>query len=150
MLDAKGLKRLGRAELLELLLAQTMEAERLQEELDKTNAKLADREIKITSAGNLAEAVLAVNGVMESAQAAASQYVENAQGILEQTQHKCELVLKLARESAERIISEAKAKADSMIAEAEATAAATESQLSPDDIIPTDNNEIESEITDET
>lgn len=150
MLDAKGLKRLGRAELLELLLAQTMETERLQGELDKANAKLADREIKVTSAGNLAEAVLAVNGVMESAQAAASQYVENAQDILEQTQHKCELVLKLARESAERILSEAKTKADGIIAEAEATTAATVPQLSPDDAFLPENNEIESEITDET
>lgn len=98
MLDSKRLKRLSRAELLELLLAQTMETERLQDELDKANAKLAEREIKIESAGNLAEAVLSVNGVMEAAQAAAQQYIDNARDILEQTKHKCELILKLAAE----------------------------------------------------
>lgn len=98
MLDAKRLKRLSRAELLELLLAQTMESERLQDELDKANQKLADRELKISSAGNLADAVLSVNGVMDAAQAAARQYIDNAQDILEQTKHKCELILKLARE----------------------------------------------------
>lgn len=100
MLDSKRLKRLSRAELLELLLAQTMETERLQDELDKANAKLADREIKIDAAGNLAEAVLNVNGVMEAAQAAAQQYIDNARDVLEQTKHKCELILKLAKESA--------------------------------------------------
>lgn len=100
MLDSKRLKRLSRAELLELLLAQTMETERLQDELDKANAKLADREIKIDAAGNLAEAVLSVNGVMEAAQAAAQQYIDNARDVLEQTKHKCELILKLAKESA--------------------------------------------------
>ena len=69
----KELKRLTRAELLEMLLAQTQESERLRERLETAQAKLADRDLKIAQSGDLAQAALAVNGVMEAAQAAAKQ-----------------------------------------------------------------------------
>ncbi|MBQ8621567.1 MAG: hypothetical protein IJ422_04550 [Oscillospiraceae bacterium] len=73
----KELKRLNRAELLELLLVQTKEVERLRHELAEARQELADRRLGLRKAGNLAQAVLAVNGVMEAAQAAANQYLEN-------------------------------------------------------------------------
>ncbi len=77
-MDDKKLKRLSRAELLELLLFQTKETERLQERVKELEAQLADKQIKIKEAGNLAQAVLEVNKVVEIAQAAADQYLENA------------------------------------------------------------------------
>lgn len=73
----KELKKLNRAELLELLLVQTKEVERLRHELAEVRQELADRRLGLKQAGNLAQAVLAVNGVMEAAQAAANQYLEN-------------------------------------------------------------------------
>ena len=62
----KELKRLSRSELLELLL-QTQETERLRKELAIVREQLANRQMQVAEAGNLAEAVLAVNGVMEAA-----------------------------------------------------------------------------------
>ena len=73
----KELKKLSRAELLELLLIQTKEVDRLQKELDETKAKLEDKTIKIDNAGSIAEAALKLNGVFEAAQKAAQQYIDN-------------------------------------------------------------------------
>jgi len=73
----KELKRLSRAELLELLLIQTRETEQLRRKLEKAEAALADRQLRLSNAGDLAQAVLSINGVMEAAQAAAQQYLDN-------------------------------------------------------------------------
>ena len=73
----KELKRLSRAELLELLLIQTRETEQLRRKLEKAEAALADRQLRLSNAGDLAQAVLSINGVMEAAQAAAQQYLRD-------------------------------------------------------------------------
>ena len=73
----KELRRLSRAELLELLLAQAEENEKLKKRLRKTEAALADRRIAIEQSGTLAEAALKLNGVFEAADRAARQYLEN-------------------------------------------------------------------------
>ncbi len=73
----KELKRLSRAELLELLLLQTQESERLRTELAQTRQQLEERQLRIQNAGSLAQAVIDINGVMEAAQKAADQYLEN-------------------------------------------------------------------------
>ena len=99
----KELKRLNRAELLELLLTQTRETERLQKELEETKARLNDRNLRIQETGDLAQAVLSLNGVMEAAQAAANQYLENIQAMERETREKCQLLLRQAREEAEKV-----------------------------------------------
>lgn len=73
----KELRRLSRAELLELLLAQEEENEKLKKRLRKTEAALADRRIAIEQSGTLAEAALKLNKVFEAADRAARQYLEN-------------------------------------------------------------------------
>jgi light-regulated signal transduction histidine kinase (bacteriophytochrome) len=73
----KELARLGRRELLELLIQQSKEMAQLQQELDEAKAQLARREITIESCGTLAEAALKLSGIFEAADAAAAQYLEN-------------------------------------------------------------------------
>lgn len=75
----KELRRLSRAELLEMLLVQTEENERLRERLDEAEAALNDRRIEIERAGSLAEASLRLNKVFTAADEAARQYLENVQ-----------------------------------------------------------------------
>ena len=77
----KELRRLSRRELLQMLLEQTSEVERLQAELDKTRAELNDRAIMLESCGNIAEASLKINRVFEAAQQAAEQYLINVRRI---------------------------------------------------------------------
>ncbi len=71
----KELKRLKRVDLLELLIAQSRENERLRAELEETRSKLEAKELALKQAGSIAEAALQLNRVFEAAQAAADQYV---------------------------------------------------------------------------
>lgn len=96
----KELKKLSRAELLELLLIQTKEVETLREKLTQAEILLADRYLRAEMAGSLAEAVLVVNGVMEKAQAAADQYLENIRKMEEQTRLRCDQLLRKAEREA--------------------------------------------------
>lgn len=71
----KELKRLKRVDLLELLLAQSRENDRLRAELEETRRKLDAKELVLEQAGSIAEAALRLNKVFETAQAAADQYI---------------------------------------------------------------------------
>lgn len=123
------LKRLNRAELLELLLDQTKTAEdlqralddtsaRMQQELDEANEKLNDREINIREAGSIAAAAAEINHLFESADATVKQYMDNAIAQADRRTRE-------ATAEAERILAEAKAQAQRTVAEANAQAQRT-------------------------
>lgn len=118
----KDLRKLGRTELLEMLIAQSKEVMRLQAELDEANhkldearKKLEDRNIVISNAGSIAEAALQINGVFDTAQQAAQQYLDNLNGIqakcdemearsqqmLADTQARCDELVQKAREDSQ-------------------------------------------------
>lgn len=99
----KELKRLSRSELLELLLIQTRENERLLKQLTEAEERITQREMKMEKAGDLAHAVLEVNGVMAAAQAAAQQYLDNIAVMEKKTQERCQAMLEEARREAEQI-----------------------------------------------
>ncbi len=101
------LKKLNRKELLEILIEQSNEIEHLEAALQATEAKLQERALKISSAGSIAEASLALNGVFEAAQAAAEQYLEN----IRNSESICQKMQEEAKQRAEQIVAEAEAKA---------------------------------------
>lgn len=103
----KELKKLSRGELLELLLMQTREAELLRMQLDEAKKQLQNRELRLREVGNIADATLAINGVMESAQKAAEQYLENIRRMEEETKARCEKLLIDATNEADKIRHEA-------------------------------------------
>ena len=74
------LLKLKRAEILEIMLAQSREIDSLRKELEETKAELEDRRIRIGKAGSLAEASLQLTRVIEEAQKAADIYLENIKG----------------------------------------------------------------------
>lgn len=71
------LKKMSRSELLEMLIEQTEENNRLREQLGETRKKLMDKNLACEEAGSIAQAALELNGVFEAAQAACDQYTEN-------------------------------------------------------------------------
>ena len=114
------LRKLSRRELLKMLVAQAEENKSLQERLEKAEAQLADRQIKIEQAGSLAEASLSLNGVFQAADDAARQYLENIEtlsrqqdeicrGIQEEAERKATLLLKEAESYKEKAKEEADA-----------------------------------------
>ncbi len=73
----KTLRKMSRRELMEMLLEQSKEVERLRAELEQAEQKLRNRQILLREAGSIAEASLRLNEVFESAQRAADQYLLN-------------------------------------------------------------------------
>lgn len=76
-MDKKDLSKLKRSELLEIMLAQSEEIDRLRGELAKKDEQLQNREIAIANAGSIAEAALNVTKVFDEAQKAADLYLDN-------------------------------------------------------------------------
>ena len=102
----KELRRLSRAELLEMLIAQSEELRDVKERLKSAEAILASRVIEINTAGSIAEASLRLNGVFEAAQAACEQYMENIRLLNERSQLVCRQMEKESREQADRLLEE--------------------------------------------
>lgn len=73
----KELRKLRRAELLEILIEQSKENERLKKELADVKRQLESKKIKIRESGSIAEAALKLGGVFEAAQRAVDIYKAN-------------------------------------------------------------------------
>lgn len=85
----KELKRLNRSELLQILLEQSIEIEKLQQQLAAAQQALAQREVKIAEAGTLAEAALRLNTIFADADAAAALYLDNIRRLEAEYKEKC-------------------------------------------------------------
>lgn len=103
----KELKKLKRAELLEILVEQNREIEQLQQELEAVKQQLASREIAIAEAGSIAEAALNLNGVFSAAQAACSQYIDNMKQRSEQQERLCADMERETKEKCARMVLDA-------------------------------------------
>lgn len=73
----KELKKLSRTDLLEMLIEQGKEIERLKKIIKICKKELQSRKIMINEAGSIAEASLKLNKIFEDAQKAADQYLLN-------------------------------------------------------------------------
>ena len=122
----KELRHLKRVELLEMLIAQVEENEKLKESLEEAQKALSDRQLIINQAGSIADAALQVNGVYAVAQAAASQYLENIQRLSGEQ----EVICKQMEADAEKKAAAIRAEADAYSQEVRAKADAYWKQIS--------------------
>ncbi len=113
MTDAE-LKKLSRSELLEMLLVQTKEVERLQKQLARTEQKLASQKLNMEKAGSIAQAALELNGVFDAAQRAADQYLENVRTMESSTRKRCEEMERSTREQCDQMIRDARRESSQM------------------------------------
>ena len=80
-LDASRLLKLRKKDLLEIMLRQGQEIDRLRDRGAELEEKLESKEIIIDNAGSLAEASLALTAIFEEAQKAADIYLSNVSRI---------------------------------------------------------------------
>ena len=78
------LRKLSRMELLEMLLEQSKEVERLRQENQRLAEQLENRRIMIDEAGSIAEAAMELNQIFETAQKTADQYLQNVRQLCEE------------------------------------------------------------------
>lgn len=108
----KELRRLGRGDLLNLLLEQSRENQRLREQLQAAQDALADKAICINQAGSIAEASLQLNGVFQAAERACQQYTENIVRLSQHQQVICAQREKESQEKALQIVADAQKQAE--------------------------------------
>jgi len=114
----KQMRKLSRADLLEMLIEQSTELEALRAKLEETESALKTKEIRIAESGTMAEATLRLNGVFEAAQRAGEQYLENIRMRCWQQEELCIRVENEALKDAERRLAEAEKKAGEIEKEA--------------------------------
>lgn len=73
----RKLRKMKKIELLEMLLEQEREIEKLQAENEELKEKLENKRLTLEKAGSIAEAALSLSGVFEAAQKAAEMYLES-------------------------------------------------------------------------
>lgn len=102
------LKKLKRYDLVKLLLDQKKENERLENENKELKKKLDERLLKMEESGSLAEAVLELNQVFESADSAARQYKAS----LQKAYYQIDSMKKETRTYCEELVEQAKTEAN--------------------------------------
>ena len=104
----KEFKRLSRAQLIDIIYELQLELDKVNEEKQELESKLADKRLRLQSAGNIAEAALEMNDCFRSAQNAAEQYLNEIKAIREETKAERQRILAQAQAEAEAIIAIAK------------------------------------------
>lgn len=121
----KELRRLSRMELIQLLLDQAKELERVQKELEEAKAALESRKISIRNVGSIAEASLEINKVLEAAQRAADQFLENAKAeYTRQAQEQYDEIMGQSEETKDETENDTEAESDAMLEESQRKAGA--------------------------
>ena len=100
----KEFKRLSRAQLIEIIYQFQLKQDELTAENERLTKELADKRLRVSEAGNIAEAALAINNVMKSAQDAADEYLEEIRILRDETKEKCQLILENAQMEADNLI----------------------------------------------
>ncbi len=104
----KEFKRLSRAQLIDIIYQLQLKQEELTAENERLTRELNDKRLRVSQAGNIAQAALEVHNVMRAAQDAADHYVEE---IMHRADQEQERMLKEAKAEAARIIENARQKA---------------------------------------
>ena len=104
----RELRRMHRAELIEIIYALKQSEDQLKAQNAALTAQLQDRQLRLESAGSIAQAALELNNVFASVQASLADTNATAANTLSQ-----------ARSEAKRILEQAQADADSLKAQAQ-------------------------------
>ena len=103
----KEFKHLSRSQLIEIIYRLQLQIDELGEQNKALEDALADKRLRISNTGNLAEAALEINDCFHSAQSAAEQYLNEIKLMREETETERQQILAQAREEASAIIANA-------------------------------------------
>ncbi len=108
----KEFKRLSRSQLIDIIYQLQLKEEELIEENKKLKEALEDKRIRMEKAGNIAEAAIGINDVIQSAQNAAEQYLKEIELMYEEMHKEVEKerqsIVKRTQEEAAAIIAHTK------------------------------------------
>ena len=125
----KEFRKLGRSELVEIIYQLQKERESLQMELKTVKEQLATKELKISKAGSIAEAVVGLNDIFKIAQDTADQYLKQIKAANDETEMKCINMLKDAQSKSEEMLKNAQEQSSSILEQTDKDIAAKQEAL---------------------
>ena len=103
----KEFKRLTRSQLIDIIYQFQLQIDKLTEQNQELERELADKRLRLSKVGNIADAALEINNCFRSAQDAAEQYLNEIRAIREETEKERLMILEKAKSEASAIILEA-------------------------------------------
>ena len=94
--------------MIDIIYQLQLQLEKVNEEKRELEGKLADKRLRLSTVGNIAEAALEINDCFRSAQNAAEQYLNEIKAIREEAEAERQRILAQAQAEAEAIIAGAK------------------------------------------
>ena len=108
----KEFRKLKRSDLIAIIYEYQKKQEELVKEIGELRAQLESKNLKISKAGSIAEAVVGLDLLFETAQKTADDYIEQVRLANEEAEQKAAEIIKQAEKEAAEIVSKAKDKAD--------------------------------------
>ena len=106
----KEFKQLSRAQLIDIIYQLQLQVDELEEQKHTLEKALVDKRLRISNAGNIAEAALEINDCFRSAQNAAEQYLNEIKIMRQETEAECKRILAEAQAEAEMVMANAQKK----------------------------------------
>lgn len=141
----KEFRRLNRMELIDMIRLLRESEAQLKSENDALREQLADRRTRLDNAGSIAEAILSLSGIAETAQTAADDYLAEIRAMHAEAERK----LADAEANADNLIKSALRRATEIIAEAARRSAPPEDADEVTEDVPADAAEPPSDEPDE-
>ena len=113
----KEFKRLSRSQLIEIIYQLQLKIEDMDRENRELKDALEDKRLRIAQAGNIAEAALEINNVMQSVQVAAHQYLEEIRIRKMETEEACRQLLEQAQQEVRSVSGQTSAAEENVTAE---------------------------------
>lgn len=111
-------KQLNRAQLIDVIYQLQLQVDELNGQKQKLEAAIADKRLRISAVGSIAEAALEINDCFRNAQNAADQYLSEIKAIRKDAEERRAKLLGEARTEAEEILAKAKEEAEALLAKA--------------------------------
>ena len=108
----KEFRKLKRSDLIAIIYEYQKKQEELVKEIGELRAQLESKNLKISKAGSIAEAVVGLDLLFETAQKTADDYIEQVRLANEEAEQKAAEIIKQAEKEAAEIVSKARDRAD--------------------------------------
>ena len=86
---SKELRKLNRRELIDIIYQMKKNEQQMQEQIDALHSELEEKRFRLSQAGSIAEAALAVTNVFSAAQEAADVYLRQIAAMKAETEAEC-------------------------------------------------------------
>ena len=108
----KEFRKLKRGDLIAIIYEYQKKQEELVKEISELREQLESKNLKINKAGSIAEAVVGLDLLFETAQKTADDYIEQVRLANEEAEKKAAEIIKRAEDEAAEIVLKAKIKAE--------------------------------------